>query len=196
MNDDELFTVVKDCFTGVHSSTPVEQIVSRSRAVRARRWIPGIPAGLAVVAAAVLALTTLIPASHHPTAQLAAWTVVKRADGSVSVTIRELRDPAGLQSSLRADGIPASVRFFPSRGQQNPCQAYPGGQALQQRVVAELRPGHLREQTILLIIHPSALPNGAGVGLQVTGSAGNTHRMGDHRLGVALVQASPQCTGG
>ena len=33
-------------------------------------------------------------------------------DGTIYVTINELKDPAGLQSTLRADGVPASVTFF------------------------------------------------------------------------------------
>ena len=114
MNDDELMTAVRESFTDVHSATPVEQIVNRSRAVRTRRRIPAMAAALAVVAAAAIAVTTLLP-GHQPsgpvTVQLAAWTVVKQADGTVYVTIRELRDPAGLQRTLRADGIPASVTF-------------------------------------------------------------------------------------
>ncbi len=77
------------------------------------------------VAAVVLAMTALVPAGHQPTAQLAAWTVVKQADGNISVTIRELKDPAGLQRTLRADGVPASVTLV---SQQNEaCQPYPGG---------------------------------------------------------------------
>jgi len=45
--------------------------------------------------------------------------------GDIKVTIRELRDPAGLQRTLRADGVPASVTFA---GQQNPaCQGSPQG---------------------------------------------------------------------
>jgi len=62
MNDDDLITAVRDSFTDVHSATPVERIVSRSRAVRARRRIPGLAAALAVTAAAVLAVTALLPA--------------------------------------------------------------------------------------------------------------------------------------
>jgi hypothetical protein len=198
MNDDELMTAVRESFTGVHSRTPVETIVSRSRAVRARRRIPGMAGALAVAAGAAIAVTTL-PGSHQPshpvTARLAAWTVTKQADGDIAVTIRELRDPAGLQRTLRADGVPASVRFFPSRHQPNPCQGYDGSQRLYHKVLHELRPGNLGENSILLIIHPSALPHGAGVGLQVTGIAGNPQRPGLHSLGIALVQASPQCTG-
>ena len=52
-------------------------------------------------------------------------TVDRQADRSIRVTIRELRDPAGLQHTFRADGVSASVTFT---GQRNPaCQGYPGG---------------------------------------------------------------------
>ena len=126
MNDDELITAVREQSPTVHMTTPVEQIISRGHAVRTRRRIPGLAGVLAVLAAAAFAVTALLPASHpashQPGVQLAAWTVVKQADGTVSVTIRELRDPAGLQSTLRADGVPASVTFS---GQQNlSCQRY------------------------------------------------------------------------
>src|SRR2546423_15257539 len=126
MNDDELMTVVRDSFADIKSATPVGQIVGRSRTVRARRRISVLAGALAVTAGAAVALVTLLP-GHQPnspvTAQLAAWTVTKQANGNISVTIRELRDPAGLQRTLRADGLPASVTFF---GRQNlHCVPYP-----------------------------------------------------------------------
>ena len=64
MNDDDLITAVRESFTDVHSDTPVERIVTRSRAVRARRRIPGLAAALTVAAVTVLAVTTLLPG--HP----------------------------------------------------------------------------------------------------------------------------------
>ena len=110
MNDNELIAVVREQRNKVHMTTPVEQIINRGYAVRARRRIPGLAGVLAVVAAAAFAVIALLPASHQPGVQLAAWTVVKQADGTVSVTIRELRDPAGLQSRLRATASrPAST---------------------------------------------------------------------------------------
>ena len=125
MNDGELITAVREPFTAVHSATPVEQIVSRGRAVRARRRIPGVAAALAVAAGTALAVTALLPSGHQRAAQLAAWTVARQADGNIRVTIHELRDPAGLQRTLRADGVPVSVTFT---GQANPaCQPYGSG---------------------------------------------------------------------
>jgi hypothetical protein len=63
-----------------------------------------------------------IPASvtfaSHPSAACQAlqampapWTVAKQANGTIALTVRELSDAAGLQRTLRADGIPASVTF-------------------------------------------------------------------------------------
>jgi hypothetical protein len=204
MNDDELMTTVRESFTGVHSATPVTQIVKRSRAVRARRLMPGISAALAVAIGAILAVSLLTPASHQPTASLAAWTVVKQADGTVRVIVREFRDPAGLQRTLRADGVPASVIFNPKlprgapfrdlfRVKHNPCQFRRGqGQLLK---VVTGRPHRLREGSTISVIHPAALPSGAGVQFIATPNTGYVHSPDRFALGVILVQASPRCTG-
>jgi hypothetical protein len=155
---------------------------------RARRRLTGLAAGAAAVAAgAAVAVTALAPASPPPRAQLAAWTVVKQADGDIYVTIRQFRDPAGLQATLRADGVPASVTFT---GQANPaCQPYPygGGTALLGKVVSVSSDG----QWPVTIINPRALPSGAGLQF-----ASSVQRQGTVAgVGVDLVQASPQCTG-
>ncbi len=195
MNDNELITTLREQRDKVPMDTPLEQIISRGRAVRARRRIPGVAAALAAAAAAAFAVSAVLPASHpagEPPAQLAAWTVARQADGSILVTIRELRDPAGLQRTLRADGVPASVTFT---GQQNPaCQGYPGGGSQSQRrqllsSVAELATGH-----DIMVIHPSALPSGAG--LQIYDLFQNyPGSRGSFQVAVGLVKASPQCTG-
>jgi hypothetical protein len=211
MNDNELITAVKESVTGVHMRVPTAQIVSRSRTIRARRRIPGAAGALAVVAGTALALTTLLTSSHQPghpaPAQLAAWTVVKQTDGTISVIVRQFRDPAGLQHELRADGVPASVifnrrlpRHAPFRDlfnvKNNPCQAYSGGQGQLLKVVGGGRPAQLGDQSTISIIHPSALPSGAGVQFIATPNTGylqsSPHRFA---LGVLLVQASQKCTG-
>jgi hypothetical protein len=137
MSDSDVLTDVRDRLSGMPLASPpdVDAIMARGRARRNRRLIPGVTGTLAAAAVAAFALSSLAPASdeashqgsRQPTVQLAAWTVTKLAGGNISVTVRELEDPAGLQSTLRADGVPASVTFA---NQQNPaCQPYPGGTA-------------------------------------------------------------------
>jgi hypothetical protein len=196
MNDNELITALREQRGKVPMDTPVEQIIRRGRAVRARRRVPGVAGALGVAAAAAFAVSMVVlPASHsasEPRAQLAAWTVARQTDGSIQVTIRELRDPAGLQRTLRADGVPASVTFT---GQQNPaCQGYPGGGSQSQRrqllgsVAGPAAGGDV------MVIHPSALPSGGG--LQIYTLFRNyPGPHGSFQVAAGLVQASPQCTG-
>jgi hypothetical protein len=195
MNDDELITAVRESVTGVHMDIPAGQIVSRSRAIRARRRIPALAGALAVAAGTALAVPALLPSGHQPShparAQLAAWTVVKQADGDIRVTVHELRDPAALQSTLRADGVPVSVTFI---GQPNPaCQPYGlGGSHLLRSMVTAL-PGHGNLR--VLVIHPSAFPAGAGLAI-AAGHPGQSPRGGGVELTIGPpVKASPQCTG-
>ena len=223
MNDDELITAVRESFTGVRSATPVERIISRSRAVRARRRLPWFAASVGMAGAAVAAVSVALPASRpaasvpavshqvvsHPASgpavQLTAWTVTRQADGSIRVTFREATDAAGLQRTLRADGIPVSVTFT---GQQNPaCQPYPSsgsqaqpspGQPFGGPMAGVVSRDFLRNPKqayttpYALVIHPSALPSGAGLQIWSSGTPGAADNF---QLGVGLVQASPQCTG-
>ena len=184
MNDDELLTRVREQRTSIAMTVPVEQIIRRGRIVRARRRA----SSLAALAAAMFAAIALL-ASSHPARQgiqLAAWTVVKHTDGTVGVTIRELRDPAGLQRKLRADGVPASVIFGDQPNvQSNACQSYGHPELLSNVVTPSTAPGQPQGLAIVMVIHPSALPSGAGVQIMTSQA----------RVGVHLVMASPACTG-
>jgi hypothetical protein len=195
MNDNELITALREQRGKVPMDTPVEQIISRGRAVRARRRIPRVAAALGAAATVAFAVSVALPAGHpasEPGAQLAAWIVARQADGSIQVTIRELRDPAGLQRTLRADGVPASVTFT---DQQNPaCQGYPGGGSQSQRrhlLSSVAAPAAGRDA---MVIHPSALPSGAGLQIYTLFQNYPGPR-GSFQVAVGLVQASPQCTG-
>jgi hypothetical protein len=98
------------------------------RRATARPWprLPvlagGIAAGAAATAAAVLVLTSgpgIVAAQqgtagHARTVVTAAWTVHEDSDGTVIITVRQYANPAGLQRTLRADGINAIVRRVPS----------------------------------------------------------------------------------
>jgi len=185
MTDEELIRMVREQRTSVPMTTPVDQIISRGRAVRTRRRIPGIAGALAGAAALALAVAALLPAGHQagrqPPIQLDAWTVVKHVDGTIVVTVRQLHDPAGLERTLRADGVPASVTFFGH--EPRACHNYPLDLALMHRVFGGHGPP--------LVIHPSALPSGTGVQL----NPGHYPRGGPIALAAGLVRASPRCTG-
>ena len=208
MNDDHTLTVIKDRLAEVRDSLgevypriPASEIVARARRSHVRRrLIPGLAGVLALAVAAALAVTTLAPASHqasgHPRVQLAAWTVVTQPGGTVSVTIRELRDPAGLQSRLRADGVPATVTFL---SQLNPaCHPWPGAAMEGMHTPAgntlfnKVFPPHPGPPGVV-VIRPSALPRDGGV--QLAASFGGPGPRAYITIGAGLVQASPECTG-
>jgi hypothetical protein len=215
MNDDELMTAVRESFADVRSATALDRIVSRSRAVRARRRIPAVTGVLALAAGAAVAVSVaLVPASHQPShpvhAQLAAWTVSKQADGTILVKLREFRDRAGLQRKLRADGVPASVIFVkagnvptnPDRIRGNACRQFNGdGNAKGDRLL--LKVARLADPAAAdpfqggVVIHPSALPRHVGLQLYITRNLG--YSSPQHHGAVAyfedLVKASPKCTG-
>jgi hypothetical protein len=96
-------------------------IPPRSRTQQLTRRLSGVPAAVlgltaaGVIAAVMLAVTAPVPASHqagrHSGVRPAAWLVAKQPNGTIALTVRELSDAAGLQRTLRADGIPASVTF-------------------------------------------------------------------------------------
>jgi hypothetical protein len=203
MNDNKAVDTVRDSLatardslTEVHMTTPLDTIVRHGRAGRRRRRLTGLAGAAVVAVGAVLAVTALLPASHpgsrQPSVQLAAWTVTRQPGGIIQVTLRELRDPAGLQAALRAGGVPASVSF--GNGQQTPCRPYPGGgfttsanPALINSVFPPSGPG------AAVSIRPSALPSGTGVLLAFL----QRSQPGLPLIAIeaAVVQASQQCTG-
>lgn len=228
MNDNELSTMVRESVTDVHSVTPIAQIISRGRAVRARRRIPALAGAGAVAAGTALAVTTLVPSGHpgvegsrHPvTARLAAWTVAKQANGDIDVTIRQLQNPAGLQSTLRADGVPVNVSFS-GQPMTGSCQFYPMSNNVL-NAVAKTPSASRIEGGTLFVINPSALPAGAGLDMEIggitrdklgqimyiarmnvsvpsslpPGTGGSVSQAnGEHALEVTPVYASQQCTG-
>lgn len=214
MNDDELITTVKESFTGVHSATPVEQIIGRSRGLRARRQIPRLTSALVVVAVGAAAVITLLPASHQAShrvnsigpAQLAAWTVQRDPGGTIKVTIRELRNAAGLQARLRADGVPANVVFLhhsftPTtsnsaipRSCHAPHISDEANALLQDRIMPNPGSSALDPNSVVLVINPSAIP--ARIGLFIEAFAASPGTTGDvFALQTNLVQASLPCTG-
>jgi hypothetical protein len=97
-----------------------------SRAIRVRGRIPALAGGLAAAAAATAATVLVLTsgpgivaaqqgtAGHARTVVTTAWTVREAASGTVTITLRQYANPAGLQRTLRADGVNAIVRRMPS----------------------------------------------------------------------------------
>jgi hypothetical protein len=196
---------------------PASEIIARASRRRVRRLVSGTVGVLALAAVAAVAVTALLPASHpvssQPSqpahAQLAAWTVSRKADGTVIVTIREFRDPAGLQRKLRADGIPASIIFAQDlvvHGNQvvhirtYPCQIFNGGNWSTAQLA---RAAHLVDPRAAdpfrdgLVINPSALPAHAGIQFFISRSFVSYTPQHHGGMGFleGLVQATRACTG-
>jgi hypothetical protein len=191
MSDNDILRAVSDSVSALPAASrpPLAQITHRSR-VQRRRW--QLSAAGALVAAGAAAVSVAMPASHQPQVRLDAWTVSMQANGNIQVTINQLQDPSGLQSTLRADGVPVSVTF----GQQNSaCQHYPqSSPGLLQQVLGIPAPGQYQGPAGAYVfdIDPSALPSGAGAAIAVlrdSGPGGKFIVMQD------IVHTSPGCTG-
>ena len=91
---------------------PPEAITARARTRRLRRNLPGVSAaGLALGIGLALALSSSPSAARTVHVNLDAWSVNTTSTGLVNVTIRELKDPAGLARTLANAGIPVQLTF-------------------------------------------------------------------------------------
>jgi hypothetical protein len=205
MNDAEVITAVKASYAGIHMDVPLDVIVRRGRQRRARRRLPGLAGAAGTVAALALAVAALLPGSGRATApggstgtqQLAAWTVVSQQDGSVKVALRgaHIRDLAGLQGRLRADGIPARVTRIgflrpplnvPGCHVFGDWSAEPGGISYTLWRKIFYGPHSGQQSNHAFWVYRSAIPRGLGVLVDI---------YYDGTFGLYAVKASPQCTG-
>jgi hypothetical protein len=218
-------TTTMDSLTGVRMGTSMEEIVGHARARRRRRRVTvlagaGAAVGGAAAAVALVAGGLAAPGPGGPvSAKLAAWTVAAKPGGTIAITIRELRDPAGLRHALRADGVPATVTFAghaftPStdpplpRSCRVPAMSDQANSELQAKImpppgakgvtssgrthswVARAgRPG------VVLTIRPSAIPRGVGLNIWAWAAAPGTRSGPTLDMSTGLVTASPHCTG-
>lgn len=184
-------TEVHESLTDVHLGVPVGDILDRARRrhVRHRHAALAVAAGTGgslALAAALLASGGVAPSGAGP-AQLTAWTVSRQANGEIRVTIREVKDPAGLQRKLRADGVPASVGF---ENLSPACRQY--SMSLGQLRQVYPQPPRQLPHDVFIVIRPSGLPSGTGVQLSI--SLPRRHP-GPTAIMDGLVYASPGCTG-
>ena len=126
MNDHELLTVMRESFADVESVTPVERIVSRGKAIRARRRIPGVIA-VAAVAAAVGTAVALLPSGPATPAPVATHTTayvvshVTRAldamPGNTVVFTQRMTVPATSIDTWTDEGGQSRMETFTPSGQ-------------------------------------------------------------------------------
>lgn len=187
MNDADVISEVRERFDQVHLETSIEAVASRGRSLRRRRRLPGLAAAVAAAGCIALAAARILPGTA-PRASLAAWTVTKKPAGIVAVSIRQLSDPAGLQRTLREDGVPATVRFdgiIPP-----PCLMYP---LTSGDVLRKIFPSNYDGQTIAFTINPAAIPSGAAPWIEVIPSSTNSSGVSSSGMGARLVYASGRC---
>jgi hypothetical protein len=125
MNDQELITAVRQSVHEVRMNVPVEQVVSRSRAIRAsghRRLAASITTvaaagsvalGLGLSGTPSAALSSGTSTIHGTsTIRTAAFTLTRNANGTDTLTLTEsqMLDPAVLQRALAQDGIRGLVK--------------------------------------------------------------------------------------
>jgi hypothetical protein len=117
MSDNEVLRAASECLSAmpVANRPDVEAITAMGRARRRRRLsaVAGVSvAGAAAGIALTLGLTGALGPSRVPgTIRTAAFTLVSNSNGTATLTIspKELLDPATLQSDLAQYGIPAKV---------------------------------------------------------------------------------------
>jgi hypothetical protein len=203
MTDDELLSAVRESFAGARLNAPLDATIQRGRTLRTRRRRGGLAAAIVLAAgltgAGLLSRGTGQPtptASPTPPASLAAWTVTKGPGHTVTILVRQLRDPAGLRRTLRADGIPAAVAFQGGVLSDTPplprtCHdvhmSDAANAALQGRIIG---PGMAPDpRTVALVIHTAEIPRGIGLNLTVQANKSG------YGWSLGLVRASPACTG-
>jgi hypothetical protein len=116
--DDEL-AALRDELSRVPATDapPIEAIVSRGRAKRRRRRSRLAGAGVAATVAVAVLLASLggspkVPAGHHVHVNLAAYSVISNANGTVVLSMgrRQTFDPKALKEALAAAGVAAVVK--------------------------------------------------------------------------------------
>ena len=215
MNETELLTALREALPGIRLETTLEDTVRRGRTLRIRRRARAAAAIAGAAAlAGVVAVATVGAGATRPTigkTALDAWTVSRGPGNTVTVTIRQLDDAAGLQRTLRADGIPARVEFLPvprptgptnppgsasmplveptiPAGCTQPAMSLKKNLEIQDQIFGQGMTDQLSD--VALVIHVGAIPPGIGIFLAT--ETGESNGFG---LGQGLVVAAPSCTG-
>ena len=161
-----------------------------------QRWRRPVLAGGLTTAAAAAGVAALLltsgpgavpgpqgTAGHRRTVVTTAWTVREDADGTVRITLQEYSDPAGLQQTLRADGVNAIVRAIPYTLQTSvninkpivrpTCNYVTIGDREPLSVQGAVVTVGRQALPALFVIHPDAMPAGSALFLAFMASPPN-----------------------
>ena len=197
MNDDELMTLVRDQRAAMPMATPVAEIIGRGHALRRSRRMPTVAGALAGAGVAAAAAVALIPAGHRvpqSTAKLAAYTVTRQADGTVTLTLRQVSHPSGVAAALHGADIPAYVAFADPAPAT--CAADTSVTAAQQQAIYQFQQG---DGAAVITIDPSAIPSGDGLFFfdvpagPVSASLPGAVEVGGRTVHIGVVHGSQQC---
>jgi hypothetical protein len=178
VNDNDLLAAVREDWAPVRLDVSAKTILAAGGARKRRRHQARKLTTAAVVAAGLglgasaLASRTSPPApeassqvpigGHAGTTTLAAWTVVSRPDGTVAVTIRDLRNINGLQQRLNADHVHAVVY---TRVHHLPgCLDVQEQNRLGGTVTIQAARG---PDDVYFVVHPAAIPPGTSLEVDV-----------------------------
>jgi hypothetical protein len=166
----------------------------RARRDGRRRLAVRSAAVIAAAAAAAVTVPTLLPGGTGAIVT-PAWAVTKSGHGTIIVTFRRaLRDPAGLQRALRADGVRAYVR---SLDRLDYCLPRAGIRQIRQydnlaeRIMTQ-RPDADGDFAVL-VIHRALLPRGLAIFI---GGVSDSNRSGFAAQLFVMDDQPPVCVAG
>ena len=190
MNDiDDVLLQVRDAFSETRMETPVEAVLATGQSRRHRRRLVQLSAAVAAGGALAVGLATVTgsgsPAPAPGTIRTAAFTLVRNANGTASLTLNlhQVFDPAALQRALSSDGIPALVQtgVYCTSTPAPPSSGVLSVQFPDGSPVHKSTPGHHYPvpPDVVTVINPAAMP--AGTELSFTYSNHN------HDLNAGLI---------
>jgi hypothetical protein len=199
-NAAELTGAVRQRLAGEFGPPPRRDRRVPGRGRPGRRRLLLAAGAITAAAATAIVVPAVLPGRDAGSLVTAAWAVQHNQDGTVEVTFKQARDAIGLQRALRAEGVPAYVRYIPwvstGNGHYRPAQTcgqtgpgnLPGGQrnvAILGEVFPFLAAGGAPRGDALTI-RPAGIPKGDAILIEVArfpGDGGFGSNVGDAVLG-------------
>jgi hypothetical protein len=118
MKDNELLTLVREQRDKVPMTTPVEQVISRGRQLRARRRVRVLSATFAATAAAVLTVAVLVPGSQASSGRVATHSLRVRLLAAIDAARGDILMTYGPHAPHTGFAYELIYPWYPRPGQQ------------------------------------------------------------------------------